>query len=652
VPVTALVAAVAIVAAFSAAVWIYRTRELPVRGRGLFALLRGTTLSVVVLLIWNPDIPGLVPTPPSAPALVVDASASMTATGDSGDDPSSPAARAAQLAAEFDGAVVRAEENLSDAVATAVETGAGRVVVATDLRAGDGVALRALAAQSTVPIELVDLGAPVVNAGIAAVSLPERAEPGEEIVATVRVHATDTDPREVMLVADGDTVGRAMVVPGAPGTDQPVDISFTVPDMDVGSRARLVVEAGLVAGDAYEEDDRRVAVLGLRDPGGGIVAVSWAPDWEFRSLVPLLDETSGLRARGFHALADDRWLRLSDAPAIVDGAEVRAALSRAEMTVLQAAPALDTGLVALARGVPRRLELAPASGVPSEAAPPGPAQPGEWYVAADLPASPIAAELTGLELLGLPPLTDVRTGGTAEGSPILLQRGGTGTPVPAFDLRLGDGERIVTARAEGFWRWALREGDARELYRRLWSGLAAWALTPDGSTRTSGFGPRDRDVVPGGSIDVLVGSEAPDSTAPGDPSASTDAPPAVEIVWSEARSGAMLRTDTIPVAAGPVARVPGFAERTVVDWSARLVGSGAEAAGSPTATGSITVQPSGSEMRFARDTALVDDIAGMAGAGRQADATARPLRDAWWPWLLLVGLLSAEWIGRRRAGLR
>jgi len=652
VPVTAVLVGLAILAAFLAAAWLYRTRELQVEGRTTFALLRGATLATVVLLIWNPGLPGVGSRAPAPPVLVVDASGSMGAGGGSGGEAGRPADRAEELAAGFDGSVVRARDGLADAVARAVESGAGRVVVATDLRAGDGVALRALAAESSVPIEIVDFGADLANAGIASVSLPERAEPGDEIVVTVRVHATDSDPREVILRAGGDTVGRATVTPGAPGTDRPVQVEFTVPAAETEDLRRLVIEAELAADDGYDADDRRMAVLGLEDPGGGIVGVSWAPDWEFRSLIPLLDEVSGVRALGFHSLRDGRWLRLSDLPAVVETAEVRAALSRAEMTVLQAPPAEDTGLVALSRGVARRIELSPALTAAAATDGAGSSQPGEWYVAADLPVSPIAAELTGLELLGLPPLGGVRTGGRADGSPILLQRGGSGTPVPAFDLRLGGGERVVTARAEGFWRWALREGDARELYRRLWSGLTAWTLTPDGSTRAAGFGPRDREVLPGEGIDVLVGAAEPDSVPAADPASTGPAGPAVEVVWSQGVSAPVRRVDTIPVTAAPVARVGGFEGPAVLDWSARVVDSPADSSATPTATGSVVVQPAGGEMRPARDTALPADVAQMMPNVETAAAAGRPLRDAWWPWLLLVGLLSAEWIGRRRSGLR
>ncbi len=649
---TTLAVLAGVALAFAGAAWIYRTRELPVRGRTMFALLRGTTLAALVVLLWNPALPGDGDRA-GPPVLVVDASPSMNAGL-----AETASERADRLAESFGDRVERVGGSLVDAAARAGEAGAERVVIATDLRGGEGVSIRALAAESSVPVEVVDVGDTLDNAGISEVVVPDRARPGEEATVTVRVHATTEAPREVRLMAGDDTLAQAAVEPGAPGTDRPVQLTFVVPEASAGvgpsdGAGDLVVEAIVGAGDDFADDDRRMAVLALDDPGGGIVAVSWAPDWELRMLVPLLDEVSGLRARAFHALGEDRWLRASDQPAVVKGAEVRNALSRAEMVVVHAAPPADTGLAGLARTVPRRLELAlePAASGGS-----GPPQPGEWYVSADLPVSPIAAELAGIELLGLPPLSRVHTGTPAAGSPIELQRGGSGAPVPAFDLRRADGERIVTARAEGFWRWALREGDARELYRRLWSGLAAWSLTPDGSTRTAGFGPAVAEVRPGETVRVLVG-EAPSA----DTGADTGAVPvdaaahAVELIWSDRRSGAAIRTDTIPAGSSTVASVPGFAERGVVDWSARVVTAELEGdapTATPMASGTLLVQPAGTEMRPGRDSTLVDDVAAIVRAGNPVAAGGTPLRDTPWPWLLLVGLLSAEWIGRRRAGLR
>lgn len=684
---TALAVLAAVAVAFAGAIWFYRTRELPVRGRSAFALLRGATLALLVVLLWNPTLPGAADRA-APPVLVVDASGSMSAAAASPGPDGTPADRARLLAESFDGAVEHVESGLADAAARAVEAGAERVVIASDLRAGEGVSIRALAAESSVPVEVADVGGDVANAGISELSVPERARPGEEVTVTARVHATTDAVRRIALVVAGDTVATAPVSPGAAGTDRVVELRFRLSESLAEGADRLVVEAVLPGGDtgvgaegaraadatpdAYPEDDRRIAILPLDDPGGGIVAVSWAPDWELRTLVPLLDEVSGLPARAFHALGEDRWLRASADPAVVDGASVREALSRAEMVVLHAAPPGDTGLVALARSAPRRIELASASGGaggPGASGPPAqPPQPGEWYVAADLPASPVAAELAGLELLGLPPLSRVRPGPPGSGSPIELQRGGAGEPVPAFDLRRAEGERVVVARAEGFWRWALRDGDARELYRRLWSGLAAWALAPDASTRTAGFGPADAEVRPGEPVRVRLGAAVePDAgqaagqaegQAAGAVEAAAEA--AVEIVWTDRASGVTVRVDTIPTGAGPLATVPGFDRRTAVDWSARVIGDGSEGAttsgatpaATPAASGTMVVQPDGTEMRPPRDTALVGDVAAIVRSARPAVTAGTLLRDTPWPWLLLVFLLSAEWIGRRRAGLR
>jgi hypothetical protein len=39
-------------------------------------------------------------------------------------------------------------------------------------------------------------------------------------------------------------------------------------------------------------------------------------------------------------------------------------------------------------------------------------------------------------------------------------------------------------------------------------------------------------------------------------------------------------------------------------------------------------------------------------AGAEVERPGSPLRTRPWPYLLVIGLLCAEWIGRRRSGLR
>lgn len=622
---TALMVSAGALLAFAGALWFYRARELPVRGRTLFALLRGATLTTLILLVWNPVLP-VGSDGAGSPVLILDTSSSMRARMSDG---ALPEARAREAAAAFDGVVRDVSAGISDATARAIEGGATGVTVVTDLRGGDGVALRALAAESEVPITVLDVGGVVANAGVASLDLPDRARPGTEVEVGIRVHATDRTERVVALVAAGDTVDRQSVNPGEPGTETIVDFTLAVPE---STESTVVVEAVLEGEDALAEDDRSLGVLALDDPGGGIIAVSWAPDWEFRTLVPLLDEVSGLDARAYLALGDGRWLRASAAPAVVEAATLRSALSRAEMVVLHSAPLADTGLVALARRVPRRLELGIAEGTEGL----GPSQPGEWYVSADLPVSPIATELTGVELLGLPPLVQARVSEASSGSPLLLQRAGSGTPLPAFDMRRAAGERVVEAHAEGFWRWGLRPGEARELYRRLWSALTAWLLAPDGTTRTAGFGPRAEQVAPGIPIEVVV---APDD--------------ALEIVWTSATSAQdTLRTDTLEAGAGPLATLPGFDRRDALGWVARVMTDSTSQGAAPVASGALVVQPRGTEMRPTRDTTLPEEVAALTADSVRRAGGGTPLRDSPWPWTAIILLLSAEWIGRRRSGLR
>ena len=116
-----------------------------------------------------------------------------------------------------------------------------------------------------------------------------------------------------------------------------------------------------------------------------------------------------------------------------------------------------------------------------------PALSGEWYATPDLPPSALAASLSGADLTGLPPLTDIlprQRPGTAP-TPIPLQLQGLGPVEAGLVLDENRGRRRAVVLASGFWRWAFREGADREAYRRLWAGVAGWLLASapqDGTT--------------------------------------------------------------------------------------------------------------------------------------------------------------------------
>ncbi|HUH11849.1 MAG TPA: hypothetical protein VMK65_02020, partial [Longimicrobiales bacterium] len=200
------------------------------------------------------------------------------------------------------------------------------------------------------------------------------------------------------------------------------------------------------------------------------------------------------------------------------------------------------------------------------------------------------------------------------------------------------GGRWALALGEGYWRWAFRPGAPRGEYRRLWSAVAGWLLAGEATAPGEPIRPRARVLGRGESVVWLlpgVGADslevvleplgdAPGASAPG----LAPPPPAADSVRT-AVAGDSARTPAPP---------PGHYR-----WRTRALGAEASA------SGELTVE------RFTPE--LVRAVASLpaGGEGRAAGAGAgegRPLHTFAWPWVLLVGLLCAEWVLRRRQGLR
>jgi len=624
-----LIAVLLAALAVAASLQLYRTRELRVQGRMAFALLRAATLSVVILLLFDPVLPGRSTGGTGDRHDLIDASESMEAVLVSG---TRPRDAAASWSADRSPAGVEETDRIADAAARAIEAGAGEITVATDLRLRDAVALRALASRAPARIEVVDLGGPVVNVGISQLELPSRIRPGETARAIVRLHGEGA--ATLALVVSGDTLARTPVLLDAAAREQVVALEFTLPESTPDGAGALVAEGVLeLEGDGYSPDDRRLGLLQVDDPGGGLVVVSGQPDWEIRTLLPVLNEVAGIPVQGFLKLSEGRYLTTGVAPSVVSVSEVREALAASRLTLLHGMLLEDPEdpVLALARRSDRILEIGPrGAGHPGLGTP----QPGEWYIAAELPPSPIAAELAGIQLLGLPPLSNLRPGDTTGASPLSVQRGGTGTAVPAFSWIEDGAQRRVVARAEGFWRWGMRDGAPRELYRRLWSGVVAWLLEPLPGARAMGMGPVESEVEPGRPIDFRAGLLAGGT---------------VELVWTEAGSDSLptLRSDTLAVDSIGRAVAPPFSSPGVLGWRATGTSDGDSIA----ASGLLIVQGPGDELRISRDTTLAEDLRAL-GSDAELLRAGRPVRSHPVPWILLVLLLSVEWIGRRRSGLR
>ena len=158
------------------AFWVYLRVELAVPAARSLAVVRASVLALVLLLLFDPRLPFDATGTGSAPWVLLDASMSMTVEGREGSSPKEVAAeRAAEL--ETEGWEVfrfgngdltrqvndtqRASEGLISELAPslqlAAESGAKAVLVLSDLRFTDPVAIQSTLDVITVAVQFEDL---------------------------------------------------------------------------------------------------------------------------------------------------------------------------------------------------------------------------------------------------------------------------------------------------------------------------------------------------------------------------------------------------------------------------------------------------------------------------------------------------------------
>ena len=628
--------------------WVYYRREFAVRSRALLLTARLVAVAGVVALLWNP----VVRTGPRRDApdryVILDASASMGAHSAQGDVIWESAVQRARTLAEdgsrllvadaavhavdpdsLDGLIPSGVESvLAEAVAVAAEAGAREVVLVTDRRLRDPVATALTARRLGVSLTVDTLAQAADNLGLGRLVLPASAESGVEVRGRVEVEGT----------ASVDSVMVAVSVDGEPWQtlrlSAPVGGGTSGADFTLGATLAAGahrVTARLEAPDAFALDDERTAVLQVDPEETGLLLVSFAPDWEPRFLLPVLDLVTGLPVRGFLRTGPDRYHPMNagtaGSTAAIDQAAMERLLRRAEMVV---AMGVDGSTVEFLEGATSRtarllifaLDGAGAAGGGVAAAG---ALPGEWYLD-EAPPSPIAGEVEQFVGAGLPPLTRVLpVMGETEGAALHLRLGGAGEAETALILRHDGRRRVGVVLAQGFWRWAFRGGEPREHYRRLWAAVGGWMMADEPVAAGPGVRPA-RPVLQRGvqapwlargyeneqivlTVTAETGDVALDSTLTIPPGGLFTTPPFEAGTYAYT---AVAPVDTI----GGVFHVEAFTDEML-----RL----------PTDAAELTVR--------VRD-------GGVTGEG------SRPLRT--WPflYLLILGAVCAEWIGRRRAGLR
>lgn len=490
---------------------------------------------------------------------------------------------------------------------------AGRpVVLVTDGELDDAASLGALPGGSRFDVSAQPAR---VDAAVVSLDAPRAAVSGDtvEIAVTVRAGTAPVPAGTVALSISGRRTAdgaapppRALatmpVAPLAAGGErkQTVRVPLTAPDGPAMLSAVLAIP-----GDTERRNDTlSVSVDVVR--AAGAVLVSTSPDLDARFMVPVLRGALSLPTRAYFEVAPGSW-RLEGSLARVPESEVRAALRDAPIAILHG----DTA----AFGPPR----AATTGALVLFAPPREGE--EWYVVG-VPASPLSAALSGIPLDSLPPLelADVAPRGEWEGllasRPRTSERqavlGGTERP-----------RRVVVVGASGFWRWQFRGGVSADAFTALWGGIFDWASAERADRR--GAMPADAIVRAGERVRWRRGS-ATDSVvvavlrARGG-AAGSSAPARVDSVPLRFGAGGIFaESDPLPAGAYDV-ELPGGAALLVVNASRELL---------PRAP-----------------TVRAGEVTGRAVIGD------RPrLRDRGWAFVLVILVLCAEWLLRRRLGLR
>jgi hypothetical protein len=279
--------------------------------------------------------------------------------------------------------------------------------------------------------------------------------------------------------------------------------------------------------------------------------------------------------------------------------EVRTALRDAPIAILHG----DT----LIFGQPRAVTLGPlALMVPAE-------EDGEWYPVAT-PVSPLNAALAAIPLDSLPP---VAAGPAATGDWIALEarRGREPLRRPLVVGRDAP-RRVVTVTGSGFWRWRFRGGSSADAFAAMWGGIFDWLAAERADRR--GAVPEASHARSGQAIRWRRGSTA-DSV--------------VRVVIQPRAIG---RPDTLTLRFGPGTSVEETAPLPAGIYDVLVPGGRSVLA----VNASAELLPSRPRLR-----------SGDVGTRRHVDE-ARRARNKSLLYVLIVVFLCAEWIARRRLGLR
>ncbi len=404
---------------------------------------------------------------PPAPIVALDASASWIRSGDTAawrmaGDSARAAATGGELVLFGDSArkatIAAVPGDFASLVGPVLEraaAGGQRVVVITDGRLDDPDGLQQAVAGSRL---LVLPTSAIADRAVFDVSAPAEGRVGDTVTVQARIVADGPVAATSTLrwTLDAAVLGESPVPALAAGGEAVVETRVVIPAGD----SVAVLRAALPAGADQQPRNDTLSIAFRRGARQRVVIVSTAPDADVRDVATALRANVTMPTDVYYRIAPGRWLR-DGALLPVEEAIVRAAVRGASLAVLHGDTAVMGAPSAL--GTRALLLLAP----PPEGA-------AELLVRA-APASPLQAALAGIVVESLPPLL---VSAPARGGVVALSAAAgvpTGGATPIVTTIDGEVRRVVVTAA-GYNRWRARGGVSEVAFQALVGGATDWLL--------------------------------------------------------------------------------------------------------------------------------------------------------------------------------
>ena len=294
------------------------------------------------------------------------------------------------------------------------------------------------------------------DAGLVALEVPRAVVAGDTVTArvTIATGAAGSAAGTATLKLDGREVLR-----------MPFDALPAYGTRSIEARIRVDGAAGpalmqavlSTPGDRVARNDTFTVALD-RSRSASAVFVSTAPDFDSRAAIGLLRGALAMPARGYLRIAPGVW-RVDGSLTPVAESEVRAAFRDAPIAILHG----DTA----AFGPPRSATDAPFALLvpPTDTS-------GEWYVTAT-PPSPLLPAYSGIAWDSLPPIIVAAQSPPSAWTAMQVSEGRSGTP-RALVVGNDAPRRSVAIVGGGFWRWQFRGGNSADAFAAFWGGIFDW----------------------------------------------------------------------------------------------------------------------------------------------------------------------------------